>query len=234
MKSTFTLDSDNGGWNMPNGTDQMGPLVVDDSKLRAQLSAFERIIDQMVIDASRNVPLTQNDVEDYQQQLTDYVRDRIHHELSLVRKHTIKHARKGYVKSRYDIGAASTAIFRRSYQDEIGGNINIAGNKRRMSSGRRPWEPGKILKRDHTSRTATINRYYGLDRAFILRILEAGRDSYMAESGTGATGRGSRATWGRRGAMAARGFFTDMAGEVNRSADIIAKSVEKYIRRNFK
>lgn len=234
MKSSFVLDKDNGGWNMPNGTDQMGPLAVDSSKLQAQLAAFERMLDQMVIDATRHVPLTQNDREDYKQQLTDYVRMRIHGQLSLVRRHTIKHARSGYVASKDDRGAASTAIFRRSYQDEIGGNINIAGNKKRMSQKRRSWEPGKKLKRDHTSRTATINRYYGLDRAFILRILEAGRDSYMAESGTGATGRGSKATWGRRGALAARGFFTDMASEMSHGADMIAKSVERYIERNFR
>ena len=234
MKSSFTIDTKNGGWNMPNGTDQMGPLAVDSRKLQAQLAAFDRMLDQMVIDAARNVPLTQNDKENYKEQLTDYVRERIHGQLSLVRKYTIKHARSGYVTSKVDRGAASTAIFRRSYQDEIGGNINIAGNNKRMSSKRRPWEPGKIKKRDHTSRTATINRYYGLDRAFILRILEAGRDSYMAESGTGATGRGSKATWGRRGAMAARGFFTDMTGAMNHSADIIARSVERYIERNFK
>lgn len=218
---------------MPNGNTQMGPLVIDSARMQEQFRAFERILDQMVIDATRSVPFTNGDKEQYQQQLTDYVRGRIHHELSLVRRHTAQRARRGFIGN-HDRGKASTAIFRRTYQDEIGGNINLSGNGKRMNSNRRPWEPGKILKRDHTRRTKTVNEYYGLDRAFILRILEAGRDSYQAESGTGKIGRGSKATWGRRGALAARGFFTDMAGEMNRSADIIAKSVEKYIRRNFK
>lgn len=230
QRSTFTIDTKLGGWNMPNANTQMGPLAVDTTQMQAAFERVSRIIDEMVIDASQKVPFSGSDREEYQEQLTNYVRQEIRNELSKVRRHTMRAARRGL---KHDRGAMTSAVFRRNYMDEIGGNINISGNGRRMSNGQRPWSPGKILKRDHTDRTRTINRYYGMDRAFILRILEAGRDSYFAESGTGKTGRGSRATWGRRGAMAARGFFTEMAREMDRSADIVARSVERYLERKF-
>lgn len=230
-RSTFTIDTKLGGWNMPNANAQLGPLAVDTTQMQAAVERVSRIIDEMVIDASRKMPMVSGDREQYQAQLTDYVRQEIRNELSKVRRHTMRAARRGL---KHDRGAMTSAVFRRNYMEEIGGNINISGNGRRMSSQHRPWEPGKILKRDHTRRTRDINQYYGLDRAFILRILEAGRDSYFAESGTGKTGRGSRATWGRRGALAARGFFSDMASEMDRSADIVARSVERYLQRKFK
>lgn len=217
---------------MPNATTQLGPLRADNSKLVEAIRGFEMLLDNMVMDASRKVPLTNGDVENYKEQLTDYVRMRIHGQLALIRQRTARMARSGYTKSVKDVGAASRAIFRRSYQDEIGGNINIAGNNKRMSNRERPWTGGH--QRDWSPDTERINKYYGLDRAFILRILESGRDGYMAQSYTGKTGRGSRATWGRRGALAARGFFSGMESDMTYGAEMIAKSVERYIERNFK
>lgn len=232
MRSSFTIDTELGGWNMPNANTQLGPLRADNSKLIEAIRGFEMMLDDMVIDAARQMPLTKGDKEDYRQQLTDYVRERIHSQLSLVRKYTGMKARQGYKKNTPEIGAASTAVFRRSYQDVVGGNINISGNNKRMSRGRRPWKGGH--QRDWSPDTERINKYFGLDRAFILRILESGRDGFMAESYTGKKGRGSRATWGRRGAMAARGFFSEMEGAMNTSADIVARSVDRYIERKFR
>lgn len=165
---------------------------------------------------------------DYDQKLSDFIRADIHHLLTEVRKDAIKRARNG-IKSD-DRGATSTAIMRRSYKDQIGGNINIANPGKRMSQRRRKWKPGKIKKRDHLPRTATINRYYGPDRAFILRILEMGRDGFMAESGTGKKGPGSKATWGRRGAIVAGGFFHEMKPDMIKAAERLGHDIEVYTK----
>lgn len=140
-------------------------------------------------------------------------------------------------------GSASTAVLRRMYKSGREGNINIASGGRRLSSKDRVVkEPdgGKSgIRRDRSvkDRTAQLRKYYGPDRGFVLRILENGRDVYMATS-DGATGRGSRATHGKRGAIGARNWFfhsmkADMEQAAQQLGDTLVGAVEKWVEQQF-
>ena len=140
-------------------------------------------------------------------------------------------------------GSASTAILRRMYKDGHRGNINIASGGRRISSKERVVkEPdgGKSgIRRDRSvkDRTEQLRKYYGPDRGFILRILENGRDVYMATS-DGAIGRGSRATHGKRGAIGARNWFfhsmkADMEQAAQQLGETLVGAVEKWVEQQF-
>lgn len=141
-------------------------------------------------------------------------------------------------------GTAAGAVLRRMYRDRLGGNINIAGGNRRLSSLSRvvpPPDGGRSgIHRDRTvkPRTKQLREYFGPDRGFILRILESGRDVYMATP-EGAVGRGSKATHGRRGAMAPRNWFfhsmrSDMEQAANQLGQTLTTAVEKWIDQKFK
>jgi hypothetical protein len=87
-------------------------------------------------------------------------------------------------------------------------------------------------------RTKELQEYFGPDRSFVLRILESGRDVYMATP-EGPTGRGSKATYGRRGAMAPRNWFfhsmkSDMEQAAQQLGQTLTGAVEKWIEQQFK
>lgn len=141
-------------------------------------------------------------------------------------------------------GSASSAVLRRTYKGEYAGNINIGGNRSRITNRKRIVpEPngGKSGIRRHRTmkdRTKELQEYFGPDRSFVLRILESGRDVYMATS-EGPTGRRSKATWGRRGAMAPRNWFfhsmkSDMELAANQLGQTLTGAVEKWIEQQFK
>jgi hypothetical protein len=133
-------------------------------------------------------------------------------------------------------GSASYAVLRRMYKDELGGNINIADNRGRISSRRRMYEPGKIKPRHVSKRTRDLNEYYGPDRSFILRFLEGGTDVRTAKT-FGPTGRGSTASWGARGNIAPRSFFHNMSSDMEQAAQqlgyTLAGHVEKWLEQQF-
>lgn len=140
-------------------------------------------------------------------------------------------------------GSAASAILRRNYKDRLAANLNIAGNKKRISSKERVVEPptgGESGIRRHRTvkkRTDQLRRYFGPDRGFILRILESGRDEFMA-TGEGPTGRGSKSTHGRRGSIAARHFFGEMKQDMEQAAaelgTTLTNRVEKWLESNYK
>lgn len=141
-------------------------------------------------------------------------------------------------------GTAAGAVLRRMYRDRLEGNINIAGGNKRLSSLSRivpPPDGGKSgIHRDRTvkPRTKKLREYFGPDRGFILRILEGGRDVYMATP-EGAIGRGSKATHGKRGAIAPRNWFfhsmkSDMEQAANQLGQTLTTAVEKWIEQKFK
>jgi hypothetical protein len=134
-------------------------------------------------------------------------------------------------------GSASSAVLRRMYKDELGGNINIASPRGRMSSRTRNYQPGWLKQRHVGDRTKKINEYYGPDRGFILRFLEGGTDVRTAKS-YGPTGRGSAATYGARGAIAPRSFFHGMGADMEQAAQQLGHTlngyVEKWLVRTFK
>lgn len=139
-------------------------------------------------------------------------------------------------------GSASSAVLRRMYKDRIGGNVNIAQPNRRMSSKLRTVEPptggesGIRRARSVKQRTQQIREYFGPDRGFILRMLENGRDVFMATP-EGATGRGSRATYGKRGSVGSRSFFHALGSDMEQAAQQLGQTlvdnVEAWLEQNF-
>lgn len=178
-------------------------------------------------------------LEDFDGWFAELVRAEIGKTLGIVRNKAIAKAR-GVLPN--DKGNAATAILRRTYKDGRGGNINILGNSRRMSNKQRVVdEPsggvsGKRRVRTIKDRTQQINSYYGPDRAFILRMLEYGTDVRMAKA-DGAIGRGSKATYGRRGAIAARSFFHTLGADMEEAAQqmgqTLVNNVEQFINKKI-
>ena len=224
------MDLKAGGYNMPNSNMQLGMLRADFSDLENVIEHMTQALTKLTIE-HKNLTLAaragQISMQDYDQQLAEFIRKDIAKQLAIIRHLTIRRAR-GCMKGD-DIGAAASAVYRRSYKDQLGGNINISGNGRRMSNQRRPYRQGH--QRDVSDRTRQINEYYGLDRAFILRILEVGRDAFFAESSNGLKGRGSRASWGRRGAMAAHGFFHTMSADMEQAAERLGQDISQYVEK---
>jgi len=140
-------------------------------------------------------------------------------------------------------GSASSAVLRRIYKDGRGGNINIASSGRRLSSSTRVViEPdgGKSgIKRPRSikDRTKKLREYYGPDRGFVLRILEGGRDVFYARP-EGPTGKRSRATYGKRGAISARNWFfhsmkSDMEQAAQQLGQTLVGAVEQWVDQQF-
>lgn len=157
--------------------------------------------------------------------------------LAIVRANAVRKARDN------GAGTAAGAVLRRQYKDKLGGNINIASPGRRLSSMKRvvgePDGGRSGIRRERTvkSRTKQLREYYGPDRGFILRILEGGRDVFMATP-DGPTGRGSKATYGRRGAIGARNWFfhsmkSDMEQAAQQLGQTLTTAVEKWVEQSF-
>ena len=157
--------------------------------------------------------------------------------LGIVRANAVKKARSA------GAGSAAGAVLRRQYKDELKGNINIASQGRRISSSKRvveePHGGRSGIRRPRTvkDRTQQLREYYGPDRGFILRILEGGRDTFMATP-EGPTGRGSKATYGRRGAIGARNWFfhsmhSDMEQAAQQLGQTLTTAVEKWVEQKF-
>ena len=141
-------------------------------------------------------------------------------------------------------GSASSAVLRTMYKSGDEGNIKIASPRGRISSRTRVVpdpDGGKSGIRRHRTvkeRTKKLSGYYGPDRGFILRILESGRDVYMATS-DGVIGRGSMSTHGRRGAIGARNWFfhsmkSDMEQAAQQLGQTLTTAVENWVEQQFK
>ena len=173
---------------------------------------------------------------DFDVWFSELVRVELGKVLGIVRARAIDKARSA------GAGSAQTAISRRMYKNDFAGNINIAGNRKRISSKRRvvpPPDGGKSgIHRDRTvkRRTKQLREYYGPDRDFILRILESGRDVFMAKP-EGPTGRRSKATYGRRVALASHTWFHSMQGDMEMAAqqlgETLTGAVEEWIETKF-
>lgn len=175
--------------------------------------------------------------EDFDGFFAELVRKELGKTLGIVRNKAIAKARQA------GAGSAASAVLRRMYKSGKEGNINIAGNRGRISSRDRVVPPpsgGKSgIRRERTvkPRTEQLRKYYGPDRGFVLRILEGGRDVYMATS-DGPTGRGSKATYGKRGAMGPRNFFfhqmqSDMEQAAQQLGQTLIGAVEKWVEQQF-
>ena len=142
-------------------------------------------------------------------------------------------------------GSAASAVLRRMYKSGKEGNINIAGgNRGRISNRKRIVEPpsgGKSgIRRNRTvkGRTKELREYFGPDRGFVLRVLEGGRDVFMATP-EGPTGPRSKATYGKRGSIGARNWFfhsmkADMEQAAQQLGETLVGAVEKWVEQKFK
>ena len=126
--------------------------------------------------------------ENFDGWFSDVVRTELGKVLGVQRNKAVQKARA------VGAGSASSAVLRRMYREEYGGNINIATPRGRMSSRTRNYQPGWLKQRHVGDRTRKINEYYGPDRGFILRFLNAGTDM-------------RRTRYGNRGAIAPRNWF---------------------------
>jgi hypothetical protein len=168
--------------------------------------------------------------------MAEMIRKELGKTLAIVRAKAVQKARQA------GAGSAATAVLRRMYKSGKEGNINIAGNRGRISSRIRVTaEPngGKSgIRRDRSvkPRTKQLREYYGPDCGFILRILENGRDVFNATP-EGPTGKRSRATWGKRGAIEPKPFFQQMHADMEQAAQQLGHTleglVEKWIEQQF-
>lgn len=169
--------------------------------------------------------------ENFDGWFSEVVRQELGKVLAIMRARAVQKARA------VGAGSASSAVLRRMYREEYGGNINIATPRGRMSSRTRNYQPGWLKQRHVGDRTRKINEYYGPDRGFILRFLEGGTDVRTANT-YGPTGKGSMASWGSRGAIAPRSFFHTMQSDMEQAAQQLGHTltghVENWIDRKFK
>lgn len=176
-----------------------------------------------LIMAAKNGNISINDLDVTFEQI---VRTELGATLGKMRNKAVKAAREG------GAGSASVAVSRRMYKDRYAGNINWSPSRKRKSSTRRAYAEGH--QRDISNRTRELNSYYGPDRDFILRFLNGGTDERYVDP-KGATGRGSKASWGRRGAITPRGFFHQIGADMELAAaelgETIVSRVEKLINK---
>ena len=218
--------------------------------LRADFSGLnnlDKVISSVLKKLSLKDNVTQNvrmvkggrmSLQEFDGWFSELVRAELGKVLGIVRNKAVAKARGA------GAGSASSAVLRRMYKREYACNINIAGNRSRITNRKRIVpEPngGKSgIRRPRTmkNRTKQLQEYFGPDRSFVLRILESGRDVYMATP-EGPTGRGSKATLGRRGAMAPRNWFfhsmkSDMEQAAQQLGQTLTGAVEKWIEQQFK
>lgn len=168
----------------------------------------------------------------------EVVRKEMGKKLGILRAIAVKKAREA------GAGSAASAVLRRTYKNSFGVNVNIAGHRGRLSSRTRMvpdpdgGASGIHRNRSVKPRTQTLREYYGPDRDFILRIFSEGRDVFRATP-EGPTGRGSKATYGKRGAMAPRwNFVHSMQSDMQQAAKQLGVDltgyVEKWIETQFK
>lgn len=175
-------------------------------------------------------------IEQFDGWFAPIVRQELGKKLGIVRNKAVSRARAAGAKD------AATAVSRRTYKDSFGGNINILGNRKRVSFKKRTYptptggKSGILRKRSLQPRTVDLYQYYGPDRSFILRFLENGTDIRTAKSG-GPTGNRSMATWGNRGSIGARDFFgpakTDMDAAAKELGTTLVNYVEDWIDKVF-
>ncbi len=130
--------------------------------------------------------------------------------------------RKAYQAVRYSV-----------YKRIFGGNVSILQSRKAGKSRAVTVSSGGGIRRtrNRSARTDAINGYWGSDRGFILRFLNAGTGN--REAGTRqnhGTGRGSRATYGSRGSIGARNWFGSSAvSAMNKAAGDFCTLIERAI-----
>lgn len=163
----------------------------------------------------------------------------------IVAKKSIGEAAENAMKA--DPRQASKAVRMLVYKQILGGNVNILSKKRASNKGGH-YEPTKTLRtgqrggnrRSRSARTRDIESYFGADRGFILRFLNAGTDNraieFKEDSAREHIHRGSRGgnrskygktiNTGFRGRITPRNFF---ANSSHRAMAVAAEQLTQYI-----
>lgn len=211
-------------------------LMADFSGLQNLDKAVNSVLERLKLDASTqsNLSMVRSGAmsrEQFDGWFSELIRKELGKVLAIMRAKAVQRAQGA------GAGSASSAVLRRMYKDRFGGNINIAESKKRISNRKRLYTPGNVRPRHVSDRTRQLNEYYGPDRGFVLRFLENGTDVRTAKS-YGPTGRGSRASWGRRGSIAPRPFFHQMSSDMEQAAQQLGQTlkgyVETWIEKEFK
>lgn len=227
---------------LPVTNSRIDGLMADFSGLDSLEDIVSKVLNRLALkdNVSQNVRMVASgnmSMQTFDGWFSELVRNELGKTLGIIRNKAVKKA------SSAGAGSAQTAVKRRMYRDSYTGNVNIAGGRRRLSSRTRivaPPDGGKSgIHRSRTvgDRTKKLREYYGPDRDFVLRILDGGRDVFYARP-DGATGKGSGATYGRRGAIAPRNWFfhtmkSDMEMAAQQLGYTLMGAVEKWIEQKF-
>ena len=208
--------------------------------LRADFSGLEKVNDiinkvlkrlQMQDNVSQQWSMMQQGsitIQQFDGWFAPIVRKELGKTLGIVRNKAVAKARSA------GAGDAATAVSRRTYKDKFAGNINILGNRKRVTFRKRNYptptggRTGVRRKRSVSDRTISLYEYYGPDRAFILRFLENGTDIRTAKP-SGSTGARSQATYGSRGSIGARDFFGQVSSDMNAAAQELGTTLVNYV-----
>lgn len=141
------------------------------------------------------------------------------------------------------------------YKRILGGNVNIL-NKKRASGGGGSYTPTRTLKtgqrggnrRPRSERSMRLESYYGSDRGFILRFLNAGTNerviNFLPDSSREKVHRGSQGgnlrkygktiNTGRRGHIAARNWFGQRSQkEMEHASETLTQYIDELIRQTI-
>ena len=142
---------------------------------------------------------------------------------------------RGVLKN--DPRKAYLAVRHAVYKRIIGGQMNILARRRAnkyMYVGRKPGtlRPGQHggNRRARSSRTEQLDSYYGTDRGFILRFLNAGTDTRLAGTAKSRDGRPFKRP-ANRGSIAARNWFgSSSQAAMEKVAGEFCELVERAVR----
>lgn len=176
----------------------------------------------------------------------------IRNALSVMRKAMTEAARQAMDA---DPRQASRAVRTMVYKRLLGGNVNIL-NKKRASGNVSSYVPTRTLRtkqvggnrRTRSERTKNLESYYGADRGFILRFLNAGTQErgikFTPDSARESIHRGSRGgnlqkygktiNTGRRGRIGSTDWFGKRSqAELEKAADLLTGYIDELIKQQF-
>ena len=228
--------------NLPQTNARVGMLMADFSGLE-KLDEIVRekmkrlVLSDQVQKNSAYVGTGNWSLEQFDGWFSEVVRKELGKTLGIIRNKMVQKAIRG------GAGNAASAVLRRMYRGEYKGAVHDLGNRKRLSTRNRivpepnGGESGIRRHRTVSRRTKQLQKYYGPDRAFILRFLDGGTDVRVAMP-SGPTGRGSMATYGNRGNIDPRGFFHNMSEDMEQAANKLGETlinhVENWTEKAFK
>lgn len=208
---------------------RIGLLRADFAGMKDLDAIIDKVLRRLILKegARANIANVKNGnmtIEQFDGWFEPIVRQELGKALGIVRNKAVQRARAAGAKD------AASAVLRRQYMDDLKGNINILGNRKRVSFKTRAYEPGTRRVRSVSPRTRKLYEYYGPDRAFILRFLEGGTDDRIARP-SGPTGKRSKATYGFRGRIGAKSFFGQSSADMEAVAKQLGTTLVNYVER---